>query len=68
MEAVLKIASFKGDQKDKNIKDYELVFVPIIWASHFDVVCFNIKHERVDDWITAVTGMTSALKASMMDG
>ncbi|MFS8024993.1 putative papain-like cysteine peptidase superfamily [Helianthus anomalus] len=48
METVLKNARFKGEKKDKNIKDYELVFVPIIWARHFYVVCFNIKHESVN--------------------
>ncbi|MFS7914879.1 putative Ulp1 protease family catalytic domain, papain-like cysteine peptidase superfamily [Helianthus anomalus] len=48
MATVLKNARFKGDQKDRNIINYELVFVPIIWTRHFYVVCFNIKHHRVD--------------------
>ncbi|MFS7995129.1 putative papain-like cysteine peptidase superfamily [Helianthus anomalus] len=48
MATVLKNACFKGDQKNRYIKDYELVFVPIIWARHFYIVCFNIKHSRVD--------------------
>ncbi|MFS7904587.1 putative Ulp1 protease family catalytic domain, papain-like cysteine peptidase superfamily [Helianthus anomalus] len=48
MAAVLNNSRFKGDWKDRNIKDYELVFVPIIWKRHFYVVCFNLKHSRVD--------------------
>ncbi|MFS7992680.1 putative papain-like cysteine peptidase superfamily [Helianthus anomalus] len=48
MATVLKNARFKGEQKNRNIKEYELVFVPIIWKRHFYVVCFNLKHSRVD--------------------
>ncbi|MFS7911191.1 hypothetical protein Hanom_Chr02g00115161 [Helianthus anomalus] len=48
MATVLKNTRFEGDQTDINIKDYELFFVPIIWARNFYVVCFNIKNKRVD--------------------
>ncbi|MFS7991586.1 putative Ulp1 protease family catalytic domain, papain-like cysteine peptidase superfamily [Helianthus anomalus] len=48
MEYVLKLARFKEDQKDRKINEYDLVFVPIIWKKNFYVVCFNLKHNRVD--------------------
>ncbi|MFS7931479.1 hypothetical protein Hanom_Chr04g00356461 [Helianthus anomalus] len=48
MATVLKNACFKEDTKDRYIEDYELVFVLITWARHFYVICFNIKHSRVD--------------------
>ncbi|KAJ0435663.1 hypothetical protein HanIR_Chr17g0895761 [Helianthus annuus] len=41
-------ARFKEDKKDRYIQDYELVFMPIIWARHFYVICFNLKHSKVD--------------------
>ncbi|MFS7932021.1 putative Ulp1 protease family catalytic domain, papain-like cysteine peptidase superfamily [Helianthus anomalus] len=48
METVLKDARFKEDLKDKKIKDYDLVFMPIIWQRHFYVICFNLKSYKVD--------------------
>ncbi|MFS8034678.1 hypothetical protein Hanom_Chr17g01584001 [Helianthus anomalus] len=47
MATVLKNACFKGNWKDRNIKDYELVFVPILWQRHFYVNRFNLKHNGV---------------------
>ncbi|MFS8003840.1 putative Ulp1 protease family catalytic domain, papain-like cysteine peptidase superfamily [Helianthus anomalus] len=41
-------ARFKEDLKGKIIKDYELVFIPIIWARHFYVIYFNLKSYKVD--------------------
>ncbi|MFS8021353.1 putative papain-like cysteine peptidase superfamily [Helianthus anomalus] len=35
-------------KKTGKINEYELVFVPIKWEKHFYVVCFNLKHSRVD--------------------
>ncbi|MFS7930497.1 putative papain-like cysteine peptidase superfamily [Helianthus anomalus] len=68
MELVLKLVHFKEDRKDRKINEYDLVFLPIIWQRHFYVVCFNIKHSRVDVLYNSAGGDTLSIKKSMMDG
>ncbi|MFS8000622.1 hypothetical protein Hanom_Chr12g01180511 [Helianthus anomalus] len=67
MATVLKNARFKGEQEYRNIKDYELVFVLIIWDRHYYIVCFNIKHERVDVLDNNANEDKLGIKKSMLD-
>ncbi|MFS7947263.1 putative papain-like cysteine peptidase superfamily [Helianthus anomalus] len=48
METVLTDPHFKGDLKDRMINNYDQVFIPIIWAKHFYVICFNLQSYKVD--------------------